>query len=249
MITPKTIWYRGAVPVALFRQSLIKANPGSDRCRAPVRRPRLHHGLLTLCPAPTDPVGQSWPEARAAQRKGPLSPGRNWGMVCFIIYKSTVTSRLHYRLLTLCPLISVPNLVMLASRSCSRSRSHSRSRSRSCSLSLSLSLSLARALSLSVPPSLPPSLPFSLLSLSPSLSLSGTMRHWLVRFPPPPHRAHHDTATHTEDATTTHHVHLCALPLPLLSVAAEDSWTNGSGPCRYSISKETLAFLLKVCTR
>jgi len=24
-------------------------------------RPRLHYRLLTLCPAPTDPVGQSWP--------------------------------------------------------------------------------------------------------------------------------------------------------------------------------------------
>jgi hypothetical protein len=23
--------------------------------------PRLHYRLLTLCPAPTDPVGQSWP--------------------------------------------------------------------------------------------------------------------------------------------------------------------------------------------
>ena len=25
------------------------------------RFPRLHYRLLTLCPAPTDPVGQSWP--------------------------------------------------------------------------------------------------------------------------------------------------------------------------------------------
>ena len=26
--------------------------------------PRLHHARLTLCPAPTDPVGQSWPRGQ-----------------------------------------------------------------------------------------------------------------------------------------------------------------------------------------
>ena len=26
--------------------------------------PRLHYRLLTLCPAPTDPVGQSWPQGK-----------------------------------------------------------------------------------------------------------------------------------------------------------------------------------------
>ena len=34
----------------------------ADRTPGPFRsRPRLHYRLLTLCPVPTDPVGQSWP--------------------------------------------------------------------------------------------------------------------------------------------------------------------------------------------
>ena len=32
-------------------------------------RPRLHYRLLTLCPAPTDPVGQSWPGGNVEPRR------------------------------------------------------------------------------------------------------------------------------------------------------------------------------------
>ena len=34
---------------------------GVDWCVSVCVCPRLHYRLLTLCPAPTDPVGQSWP--------------------------------------------------------------------------------------------------------------------------------------------------------------------------------------------
>ena len=43
--------------------------------------PRLHYRLLTLCPAPTDPVGQSWP------RTGPALAHR--ASVCMCQEQST----------------------------------------------------------------------------------------------------------------------------------------------------------------
>ena len=49
-------------------------------------RPRLHYRLLALCPAPTDPVGQSWPRdtgsvgdivgERVRQQESEHSPSR-----------------------------------------------------------------------------------------------------------------------------------------------------------------------------
>jgi hypothetical protein len=37
----------------------VSAQHGRTQCQHP--RLCLHYRLLTLCPAPTDPVGQSWP--------------------------------------------------------------------------------------------------------------------------------------------------------------------------------------------
>ena len=44
----------------LIEHQLLKDSTPAE-CGVGARNPRLHYRLLTLCPAPTDPVDQSWP--------------------------------------------------------------------------------------------------------------------------------------------------------------------------------------------
>ena len=48
---------------AMLPQSLLRTAAGLH-CLTCSSLPRLHYRLLTLCPAPTDPVGQSWPRGQ-----------------------------------------------------------------------------------------------------------------------------------------------------------------------------------------